>query len=266
MSSEVTLAFIDESESRRVVGLCALLVNAAQIEPVRVEVYRFLRALEGPPEDHLTRAPVLHGVEMLRDHAWATDEMRLRCFEFVVDLVSRWKLPFVRSAYHRRSLTKLQQQVAGQPRAYYLTLFGVHAMLEHWLARGLVMPVLDGWHNELVKAAGGGDFTLAMRARPERYSGALSIEHTENMLDPVFTVSELCIPLQLADVVAYLLSQRDERERIERDGSPFKKALLDIADRLRPTREEIIWMRFNGEPAPPGKHISRAFPIDDDPS
>lgn len=72
-----------------------------------------------------------------------------------------------------------------------------------------------------------------VRSRPH-VAKAISLENAHNLAEPVFADSAHSVLLQQADLVSYLLLQRD-REALERTATPskFRGVLLRIAATLR---------------------------------
>jgi hypothetical protein len=148
-------------------------------------------------------------------------------------VVNEHRLDVLRIAYwDHRKLAKLYKL---DPKLHGVCFFGLASSMASFLEDSLVQPIMDGLGSEdlAMKFSGlvqNATAPLAGGLPPE----VISIYKSENLLDPVFASSKYSVPVQIADVVSYLLHVRD----FEALGLPlmaFKARLLEISKKLDPS-------------------------------
>lgn len=219
------LLVMDETECDRtdVFALVGLVVPIEKADAIRLSLHRFVRDLENVPDRTIAEPPELHGSDMLPPEKapWATDEHRIRCYEYAVGIVHEHSLQVLRAAYYKRSLepiAKEQPEKIRRRMRYSLCFGGLEATVGALLGESYAIPIMDGMNNDLVVSLGSGKPTLhSYRASPFYQEGDLSIPNVQNLLDPVFVDSRYSSLMQVADVTAYLLHVLDW----ERQGLPI---------------------------------------------
>lgn len=252
---------IDECESADtgVFALVGVAVPANEVNAIRERLYGFFQNVEGAPPRTITMPPELHGSKMLqvrrgkewKDLPWATEEHKFRCFEEVVRVVNDFKLQVIRIAYVKRSLGPFGHQKSVHGLCFLGILWSIRSLLEG----ALVLPVVDGFDTttQYAQPIKAGD-VVATYVGPD----AVSIKHRHNLLEPVFASSHYSTPIQLADVVAFLLHLED-RKRLGLPLPPFKERLLALRAALDPDlvrAEEPIVMQHESAPARSGDPTS----------
>ena len=254
MATKRTLLLVmDESDCREtnVFALVGLVVPIERADALRVSLHRFVRELENPPDRTIATPTELHGSAMLKNVSWATDEHRLRCYQYVVDVLHEHQLQILRAAYYKKSLAALP---GGKRMMYGLCFGGMQATVGSLLADAYAIPIMDGMNQDLAFSFGGGMPVLhALRASPFYAEGSISIPNVENLMDAVFVDSRYSALMQLADVTAHLLHILDwERLGLPLVGA-FKPRLAAIARRLDMSLVSgavPVSMRMAGIPAP----------------
>jgi hypothetical protein len=237
---------MDESESRAtgILSLTALLCPVTVTQALGDSTYSFMDRLQELPERHISMGPPeLHGSAMLQGIHWATDEKRLRCFQYVVDLVNAHRIPVLRCAYYRRTVKPLLEM---DPKLHALCFSGLTSMIQPYLANNFVIPIMDrteGKHADRMAQTVHG--TQILRASPWIDSATITLTNPENLGDVYFASSKYAVLIQLADVVGYLLHVRDYlRENLPL--SDFKRQLLSLANDIDVAlvRDEVIAMNW----------------------
>lgn len=203
-------------------------------------------------------APIeLHGSDLLkkltdRDTPVA-DADRVRVLEAVVNIVNTHRLRVFRSTYLNRS--EIAAKMPPDAMLYGLNFLGLLWSLGTELEDCLILPVMDGVPacapsresppriNKTLLRAFDRSVRWIHNARCHpRMAESISIENAHNLAEPVFADSAHSTLLQLADLVSYLLLQR-EREELAPAPAPaseFRREVLRVSGQL-PHRLVRAW-------------------------
>jgi hypothetical protein len=241
---KLNLLFMDECycPNTSITSLTGLLVPAQEYAGLRIQFYDTLQWAIRPAEHVIAWPPELHASQILPGE---NDERRLQMLEKVVDLVVSNHLKVYRVGHF---VTKnLEMLLAGDRKMIGLCWFGMVAMLQPEFENEMLVPIMDGFDPDTVRKFS----HLVKNGDVYRAAGlseaSLGFHNTQNIIGEVFYAdSQYSIFTQVVDVISYLRHVADwEREGI--DMTDFKKRLLPIAKKLKPSlaREEIVAM--NGE-------------------
>ncbi len=244
---DVVFLYLDESVDLDSAWLTGLLVPASQYPDVRDGVIRIARkALLAAGASAV--APIeLHGVDMLKGVAGATDEHRLQVFSKVVELVNRYRLEVVSVGHVEKKRVRESFQNLHMDPGDKLHRLNFQELVDilHLPPDVLVVPVFDGIPGrpptggmEPVDRFAyeafllGGSITHWNRVMlEERPVGGLSHkENLRNLMEPVFSDSARSPILQLADIIGYLLGVAERVKQVQ--GSAWKVQLANVAGRI----------------------------------
>jgi hypothetical protein len=223
-----------------VFALVGVAVPIEQVDPIRIDLYRFLHGLyDGAGRDPMeifSAPPELHGAKLFPSnlYPWVTDGQRLQCFEKIVETVNRERLYVFREAFFKRSVDAFTHPKKQCLALAYEGLMRIRR-LERLRTASYIVPLMDGIDRELFSGVLGvrSRFMSVLRGGSKFTTGPIHISSSENLMDAVFVESVHSAIMQLADMVAYLLSALD----CERRGwplTPFKTDLLRVAKMLDP--------------------------------
>jgi hypothetical protein len=227
--------FLDETTSEpvkrlgRIVALTGVVLPVSGYTLARSHFYDSFR--ERRTEGGLTvdLAPTeLHGRKLLPD---ATDDEKIAALDKVADLVLEhgfgiYRFGYVESKHLRRFFNS-------DDVAYALSWADMVSGVQPELQAGALIPVADTGNPHLAEHMSRYIKNLDV-LRAAGFGRSLSIDATENIIGEVFFGhSEYSVFVQVADIVSYLLLQRDMR-RVGWPISQFKGRVLAVADRLVP--------------------------------
>jgi hypothetical protein len=227
--------FMDEATSEpvgglgRIVAITGVLVPIARYTQARSRFYDSFRARRTEGGLTVDLAPVeLHGRKLLPD---ATDDEKIRALNRVADLVLEYGFGIYRFGYVEHK--NLESFFNSKDVAYALSWADMVAGVEPELREGPLIPIADTGNTRLAEHMS--RFIKNMDVlREAGFGGSLSINATENIIGEVFFGdSKYSVFVQVADIVSYLLLQRDMR-RVGWPITAFKQRVLDVADRLVP--------------------------------
>lgn len=253
----VNFLFMDESfsETMRVSSLTGIVVPVEHYPRVRTEFYRLLPWAIEPAPNTIASAPELHGSDFLRSE---TDERKLEVFGGVVDLALAHALRVYRIGYFITDA--IEQSLLHDRRLIGTCWFSLRSMMEPLLEREAVIPVMDGFNQNLVD-----QFSAPVKFTDEISSidkeTWLGSRHTRNILGEVFYAdSKYSVMIQIADLVSYLRNASD----LAKFGFPmsrFKASLAGLSRRLEAciAWEAIISLILNGKIQGPEKAASPPF-------
>jgi hypothetical protein len=231
MAANVTLLVMDETICHKtdVFALVGLLVPIEQADPIRIALHSFMRELANQG-DIVQPPPELHGSKMLKDVPWATDEHRLRCFEFVVRLLKEHELIVVRNAYFTTPLRRAFANFVLDDLRYGFCRQGLIDTIRPLLEDGFVLPIMDGINDKFARILGGYMPMLhALRSDPRPEVRQMTTPNLHHLMDPVFVDSRYFSIMQVADVKAYLLHIMDWVDLGVPLEGDFKPRLAEIA-------------------------------------
>ena len=261
---ETMLLFLDESVDLDTAWLTGIFVPTSLYPEVRDGVVRIAReALVAA--GHNTSTPVeLHGVEMLKSIAGATDQIKLGVFSQAVALVNRHQLEVlsighVEAKAMRQNLRRILMDPGDKLHNQNLQEMVNVLALPHDV---VVLPIFDGVPGRAPASTKlapvdrfaydafllGGSITQWNRvACEERPIPAISFKpNLRNLAEPVFADSARSPVLQLADIIGYLLGSAERALR--QPSSDWKSNLAAVAHELDPylvRRQSVRWI-FQG--------------------
>lgn len=242
----LTFMFFDESmdESLDLASLTGVLVPLQAYRAVRDEICRLVWDVLEPPPNTVPQPIELHARNLLSELTdrpkVEADRTRLHVLRSAVDIVNKHGLQVHRVCYTNRS--RIAAMLKGDQKLYGLNFANIQNGLQELLETTLVLPVMDGvpTHTEgkkvpsidpvLIRSFAANVRTLHHYRHHELTKHSLDIKHAHNLAEPVFGDSAHATLLQLADLVSYLLLQRDREELQPNVGmSEYKAAVIEIS-------------------------------------
>jgi hypothetical protein len=227
------LLFMDETASEPVKGLSRIVAVTGVVLPVtryaqaRSRFYQSFRGRRTEGGLTVDLAPIeLHGRKLLPD---ATDDEKIAALNRVADVVLEYELGIYRFGYvdHKN----LKRFFNSDDVAYALSWADLVSAVQPELRDGPLIPVADTGNPQLAEHMSRFIRNIDV-LREAGFGGSLSINATENIIGEVFFGdSKYSVFVQVADIVSYLLLQRDMR-RVGWPISQFKERVLVVADRL----------------------------------
>jgi hypothetical protein len=251
--SFATVNFLGSTVSRMLARRAALtaLVVLSQLYPaVRKRLVELNVRLQSLPPNHLsTHIQELHAQALLSD--WPQfkdmsptdlDDKRIEVLVEAIEIVNAHRLPVLHCAYtNTKAIRELDR--GADPKLYSLNLLGVLSPFGPLLARGLVVPVMDGVPGTKRGKASVDPVLIRAFARvPQSYAVAnacgikdsgLNLPNSQNLVETFFVDSAHSPLVQLADLVAYMLLARYQRSH--GNVSSFKRRIADVGDKLDPS-------------------------------
>jgi len=227
------LLFIDEATSEPLKGVGKIAVLTGIVVPLRDYVSarsKFYQSLGRPKTGAnvtIDLAPIeLHGRKLL---PLATDDEKIAALTKVVDLVLQYEFAIYRFGYviDRTFARRFKRDDA----AYSLSWADLIGAVQPEFADGPIIPIADAGNPALAEHMSG--FIRGLDViREAGFGPSLSVQATENIIGEVFFGdSKYSVFVQVADIVSYLLLQRDMRH-LGWATTPFKDRVLQVADRL----------------------------------
>lgn len=237
------------NEQTKISSITGLLVSVKMYAETRTKFYKIV-----PREEHTLpggkiivdiRPPELRGSEYLKSLPNVDDDIKIKTFEDVAELVITRNLEVYRSGlYINQRTMKISKDFNINWRFLDLCWSRMILMLEPKLVNEMIVPVMDGFKDFKIFSQIVKNMDLM---RSAGWEPIMSVKNTENILGEVFYCdSKFSIFTQIADNVEYLRQVTDlVREGIEL--SEFKRRLLPISERLTPSiiREEIYRMKID---------------------
>lgn len=241
--------FMDEATSEPIPGVGRLaivtgvVIPLSQYGPARTRFYTDFgdrRTANGITVD---LAPLeLHGRRLLPG---APDDEKIAALNKVTDIALDLDFAIYRFGYVDSA--SLRATFNSDDVALGLSWLDLLFAVQCELRKGPLMPIADGGNPRLAE-----HMTRSVRnmdvLREGGHGPNLSIRDTENIIGEVFFGdSKYSAFVQVADIVSYLLLQRDMR-RLGWPTTPFKERVLSVADRLIPAirSERIARARMQG--------------------
>ncbi|WP_096085807.1 DUF3800 domain-containing protein [Agaribacterium haliotis] len=211
---------LDESDNpeTKIISMTGVVVPVSDYKEVARAIYSFVHEIT---PNGIGGTPELHGCALLKGHDWATDEIRLRCFEMVANLINQLELRVIRTGYYRSSVKLFTKN---DPKLHQLNFMNMSLSVRDELEKGAVIPVIDGLDEKVGRTlARQGQQPALMVAKG--WKELCSIQPAENMCEPMFAPSSNSVLIQLVDMVGYMLQAQDY-ELIGRETSDFKKEVI----------------------------------------
>jgi hypothetical protein len=252
--TSLAFLFLDEAmdEHLDLVALIGVLVDQQKYRDVRDAMCKLVWDITEPPPNTVTMPVELHGSRLLSElnelPAEELDRKRVDVFRRCVEIVNAHELSLIRNCYLNRSeISDLLRR--HDPALYSLNFHGVMSLIHAHMENNLVIPVMDGIPGSssakkaprinpvLIRAFAETARSLHHARQLDVIKDCLTIPNAHNLVEPVFADSAHSVMLQLADLISYLLLQRDRHElETPVNLTPFKEMVLEEARRIRPER------------------------------
>lgn len=229
-------------------SLTGVLVRVSQASSVRRAFYSVMQRFICPkPQTINLDPPEVHFSDLLRDQP---DAVKLEVVSGIVELVVTQQLPIFRVSYY---LTKEFRQYLREPTKKFPSFmwFGIQTVIEPVLAEDVVIPLFDagfdpGFQPVVDALAASVKICDIMRAVGK--GANISILHSENLAEVMFSDSKNSALVQIADVVAGLRRLAETaRINLSYEATDFRSALLNSGRLLDPlvVYDDTILMQFH---------------------
>lgn len=153
-SSSIAFLFLDESqfEPLDLAALTGVLVRSEVYNSVRDAMCRIIHDVQASPPQVVEMPIELHASRLLKNlagrDASVPDELRLRIFAQVVNIVNSRNISVYRNAYLNRSkiapLFRVGAESTSDSKLYAINFHHILSMIQPELARSIIVPVMDG--------------------------------------------------------------------------------------------------------------------------
>lgn len=242
--------YIDESvnEEASLATLIAIEFESDSIKQITRDFYSIIKLIvdKFPKRNNGSRiihqTPVLHGRKFLvnskdndrLDFSVIDDEFRLAILQHIVDLVNKNNLKIVRVGYSNYNEIKEKFK---DDKMYGLNWLALSSYFNEKEGNDEYIFIMDGTNTQMIDKLS--HFIRESKSLLYLYDmkDSLIIPNVDRFLNNVFYVPQkFCEPLQIVDIVSYLL-QKIDFVRITEKTSSFSEKLIKIANNIR---EELI--------------------------
>jgi len=254
---KINFLFMDESISEAIddknttiSSLTGVLVPIHKYDDIRNEFYELLEWSIKPETNTINiHTPELHGREFLPDE---DDSKKIEMLEGVVNLVVSNKLEIYRGGYYITN--PLREANKGDENMTSIIWFGLLRALSSKLKKEMIIPVMDGFDNNMVRK-----FSQLVKQldvmRSIGHDKNLSVDHSKNILGEVFYAdSNHSVFTQVVDLISWLRQLSDVSSE-GKNLTKYKQSLLPLSKVLDPIviYDDIVEMELFGKKQSPNR-------------
>ena len=257
--TRVAFLFIDDTfdECLDLAALTGVLISSEDYLYVRNKMSNLIFHYSNSDEKIINPPIEFHGSKLMPnlDNSEQSDQIRLDICKNIALLANESVLAIFRVGYNNR--TEISHGMKIDNKLYDLNFSNLLCMIAPFSQDYVIFPVMDTVpsahtrrtknleHKKLLQAFAG-MIRFTHHVRNGVGDEAISIPNIENIAEPVYADSASNTFIQLADVISYLLLQK---QRMETHGgvrtSNFKRSVYDIANLLdkRIFCDEVVKMK-----------------------